>query len=426
MTIPWLDINDTPSCPQNLIEACISFGVMMSMFLFGFGFSVKSIISLHGSDNIKTHCVFKCTYMVDILIFWIVFVLYLYTYYYCYEFNVLSIQHNINPFYVIIVESIAMGLLVIQLLIIQINTLERRYYYFSMINNSLKKEDIVISLAFHIVSIILLEVSVLIFYVSHLEGYTNFNKSLIITIPLAILFGIISHFIMLYTTFKNLYSIIKFIKYNDKKMDKIYSSSKGFDKDKLHIKTASITPFPTYNNNNNNTESLTSHHKKSNTLLGHTPEPPTDLININSVKSTESINTTSNNQTHRESQDIDITYSIQLDYVVKNISKIITITMFSYIIIIIPIIFGILSGFIKNNNSILSLITGYIFIICSVLSILYLYLHYSFDEWLYYKKMICCVKMDNILIRKMNKMAEDTIYENSKSGMFYPLNNSTA
>ena len=401
-----VDPDSLPGCANTLIEAFISISVFTVLFLMGFALSGVAIVSIKQYKERKIHWIFKLIFLLNIIIFWVVYLLGICIHYYCYQVNVEKTQiYGISPTYVIIFELVFMGLIISQLIIIQINSIERTHCVFSSTKYPLQTKPIIISILLTIVSTILLFLTTIFYYGSFIPEYSYIRKYMIASYPAGLLCHILADLNMLCVFVKTLFKMVT----DSKIMTKQKSKTNEFISDKtvqpslntlntLNTKKSSctITPLndqyitPPIIQNDETPPSV--QHQRNTLLISKTDHT---LMSLTAVQ--------------RSSGNQDISHmqlTKQMNRIIGSISKLITITLFNYIILCIPLILCILLSKMIIDDKILTLIAGYMFLLYSLYFIFYMYLHFSFSDSLYYNKMICCVKCDNKIKHKVSQMVE--------------------
>ena len=377
--------NSLPSCIHTYIEMIISLSIQGLVFILGFALSVLVIQSLMSYKPINPQYTgtLKLTLTLYILAFWMLFISASVIHLYCIKANVVKNRVQImDSNYVIYIQLGFLLVMIIQLVFVQINSMKITQRIVSNTKYPLKTRYLIVSIWFTSVSTILLLISTLFYYGSYMDQFQELKEYVVITLPLGILFAIGSHFIMLYRFVRTLFLIIYDHKVIARQTTSYYDSEYKESK-----QTNSITPL-----NDSHVSS------KTPTTLGQTPE----TNNVNSRYS-EYHTSTSNENRYLNNP---------MNRIMKSISKLITVTLFAYIFMCVPAICCILVVIFSHYNNLLTLIIGHIFIISSMFSVLYMYLHFSFSDEFYYNKLKCCVNIDTILRNKISLMVEHKIHKN--------------
>ena len=357
-----------PSCPTTLNGSMISFGLMVVLFLFGFPMSGIGIISLYTYKKIRIHCILKLLFVVNIGIFWISYVLGVYLYYYCYARNVAHVTPiiNLNDFGFIFIFIIVYTLHFVQYIILQINSTSMLCITFSATKYKITLKSMVILVLLIIISTLVLTASLVIFYISLFDknALSSMNISIqslrVIIFLIGVMFIILSNKVLVFMFVRRLFLMIK---------------------DQSHVYLYSLEQS-----------------KKQTTRKN----PMIQCSNINS----SGVNTNysqlfKNNSISVYSED-NITNKEQVN--TKAASKLVIITLIGYITAIIVIGCVATHAFASHNYGI-HLIAGFACNIWSMLTILYMYLHFSFSDEIYYNKLYCCVKCDEGCQRILFKTA---------------------
>ena len=356
-------INEIPSCPATIIEGLISLGIIIIIFLVAFPLTGLSLTQLFSNNNAKIYVIFKVTFVINVSMFWIGYVVLLYVYYYCLSNNVINDSNNINGYIVIILISIFLTILILQIGIIQIDSILRVYYICYKIIHASKVRYIILSIILVILSLISLEFTMTIYSVSHFKNYSKYRKYGIIPLIFGILFGFISHLLMLSEFINKIvsFSLLKHSNANN------HDNVKPIPIASIKSQTTNQWHF-TLSQNDNKTAPLISN------------ETPINRDSIN-----------------------DKTFH---DNIIASASKLITISLISYLFIFsIPLTFIILT-ILLNNDTIISLITGYILLVFSIIIVLKMYLHFSVADNIYYNKCKCCIKCDTFIRHILSKRAQ--------------------
>ena len=322
----------------------------------------------------------------------IIYLLYLWAYYGCFQYYVENAGDHPSLYWnITIIVSIIMTLMILQFMVTQICCIERLYAVFKKKDFALKVRHLFAPIFFMIFGVIVMISAVFAYFISHIDGYAHWNDYIKYIFPFGILFIIVSRIVMVYVLIQQ---ISTFIVEAILKWTKIKENAQNQGNPKASVTRQTITPY-----NADDTLPSILIPKKSNTVLTSTPET---LPNAN-IK-TGSIDTLKTDDWMEQ-------LLPKMERIFRTGLKLTTITIFADVIMIIPGILSILLVFLKMNN-ILSLSIGYVFITCSMLSILYGYLHYSFSNDIYYRRFICCVKCDDLFKKYMSKKITNNIKPN--------------
>ena len=430
--IASIDSEQLPACVKTSLQTLISFIVSGIVCLIGFALSISAVNALISYKDINVYYGFKIIFVLNIVIFWVIFCGILYVHFYCYEANVAMDEHHhfVDTTHVIVIQIIVSFLMISQVIMAQIISIERIYNLLLYTTKKLRKKDIWISVWLSAMGTVLLWASVLFYYASYTHNYNHLWEYTIVTMVLGIFFDILSHGYMFHALVKRFYRVIY-----SRALIREPTRQSGSKKYKRHQSDGNntITPFPNNetinslipvkNEANNSPQLLNESNKLVLTLNNdsNVVSPVIKELNVPLLNTSQSLNENKYSivttiKTERSDRtntthiidDSHITENIERhDRIIKTSSKFIIIALFSYIIFCFPITCIILSSVIKNYDDILSLITANILLLCSMYSILYMYIHFQFSDELYKNRLLCfiCFKCDDILIRKASEMA---------------------
>ena len=387
--------NSLPCCVSTHIEALIALMGEVLVFLLGFGFSSLAYKLLLSYNEMKVEFTLKITLLLNMSTFWIIYVLGWVINYYCFRLN---ITHNtteiMNPEGIVLIQVIWLSFIVLQFVFVQVNATKRAYYILINTKYPLTIKSMLISVWFTIISTSLFFVSILFYYSPYIENYQYLRDYVVIILPVGMVFAVFCHINMSYKFVKTLFLMIydsKTLYHQSFKYESGFSDCKDSKSTDQTIPTK-LTPSITLFSDSQGHSIQNLNESNTTTFLGQTPEY------ISATARTPKVN-------------IVIPVGINLS-IMKNISKLITISLVACILIGIPLICCILAVIFKEYNNVMTIITGHILTMVSMFSIFYMYLHFPFSDKIYYNKLICCIKCDNKITEKISKMVEKQIIKN--------------
>ena len=343
-----------PGCPSTTFEVILSFSLSIMIFLVGFPFTGVALTSLYVYKNKQMKSIFKITFILNILIFWIIFIIVNVGYYYCYEMNIMN--KNLNSMNVIIFGIIVATLLIIQFGCIHLNAILRYYYTFYGTIYSFKKSQIVVGVLFSIFKLSIYELVTLCYVISHINGYQKYRIYTAILAIIGEIIGIPAHLVMLLMFVKKLILIVKM-------KNSVVSSIKN---DKQGNDAPMIMKYET----KNDTFTIKTHTQVT--------QPMLSLYSFDN--------------SHTNEMELN-----KYDNTIKTASKLVTLTLTGYILLFLFIASIIFIGFNTKYDNITSLFIGYVIIFTSLMIKMYTYFHFSFSNE-YYNYIFCFVYFDKKII----------------------------
>ena len=342
-------------CPSTEIEIIVTLGLMIFLFLFGFGLTGVSLQSLFTYDKIRIHYVFKIIFSINVIVYWVTYVLSVYFYFSCYSINIGKTRSlsDASLSSVIIVMTVLCGIHFSQYIILQLNSISILYITFRKTKYKIKRISMITLLILVAISTSFFMLATYVFYIA----YIGQPSAVLLMSPfiIAIVSTLLSNIMVLIMFIRRLFLMIR-----DQSME-------------LSIRESQIQRISTKEVNSSidaiATECLTVHN---------------DLIY------TEFSNTESFDNIERREHPSQM--SQKKNAIIRTVSKLITITICGYIVACIQIGF-VMAAAITVYSDLSKLILGYFCKILSVLTILYMHLHFSFSDDLYYGT-LCCVKCD--------------------------------
>ena len=365
-------------CPATKAEIFVTLGLMITMFLIGFGLTGVSLQSLCTYERIKIHYVFKIIFTINAIIYWITYVISVYVYFNCYQI-IIAKNKSLNddptsPF--IMAMAILAGLHLFQYVVLQLNSISMLYITFQ--HSAFK-----IGRMYMIILIILVVITALMFMAStftfQLAFMGNSNTMLLILpFSIATITTILSNIMVLIMFIRRLFLMIR--NQSILKSIVVQQQQQPMPRSLKQAQLSYLTALTSMSNKNELLYTQFSNEDSFQPIQQKTNQDRKMLRNINLSRKKASI--------------------------IKTVSKLITITIVGYAasLIQIGIVFAEAIG---PHNDLSKLIAGYVFKIWSMLTILYLCLHFSFSDDFYYGVLCCCVKCDQkiqgILLEKALK-----------------------